>query len=125
MRDASGAVDATFENALFVLVSVMSRNRPGRCVVDAGHKALGNDQGMPAVAAEPGSGFEGATYAGPSDEHGTLTLASDNWMPELGAKLRLIPGHVDPTVNLYDWFVVVEDGAVVDLWEITARGAVT
>ena len=125
VRDASGAVDTTFENALFVLVSVMSRNRPGRCVVDAGHKALGNDQGMPAVAAEPGSGFEGASYAGPSDEHGTLTLASDNWTPELGAKLRLIPGHVDPTVNLYDWFVVVEDGFVVDLWEITARGAVT
>jgi 3-hydroxy-D-aspartate aldolase len=122
--DESGAVDATFEHALFVLVSVMSRNKPGRAVVDAGHKALGNDQGMPAVAAEPGSGFEGATYAGPSDEHGTLTLAGDNWMPALGDKVRLIPGHVDPTVNLYDWFVVVEDGVVVDLWEIAARGAV-
>lgn len=124
VRDETGAVDATFEHALFVLVSVMSRNTPGRAVVDAGHKALGNDQGMPAVAAEPGSGFEGATYAGPSDEHGTLTLAGDNWLPALGARVRLIPGHVDPTVNLYDWFVVVEDGAVVDLWEIAARGAV-
>jgi 3-hydroxy-D-aspartate aldolase len=123
VHDATGAIDATFENALFVLVTVMSRNKPGRAVVDAGHKALGNDQGMPAVAAEPGSGFEGATYAGPSDEHGTLMLATDNWMPPLGAKVRLIPGHVDPTVNLYDWFVVVEDGIVVDLWEITARGA--
>lgn len=124
VQDASGAVDATFEHALYVLVSVMSRNKPGRAVVDAGHKALGNDQGMPAVAAAPGSGFEGAAYARPSDEHGTLTLAGDNWMPALGEKVRLIPGHVDPTVNLYDWFVVVEDGIVVDLWEITARGAV-
>lgn len=136
VHDANGAVDTTFDNALFVLVSVISRNRPGYCVVDAGHKALGNDQGMPAVAADaatdasadaaagPGSGFDGATYAGPSDEHGMLHLASDNWTPELGAKLRLIPGHVDPTVNLHDWFVVVEDGVVVELWPITARGAV-
>ena len=53
-----------------------------------------------------------------------VTLAGGNWMPDLGAKLRLIPGHVDPTVNLYDWYVVVEDGTVVDLWQITARGAV-
>ena len=123
VHDASGAVDDTFENALFVLVSVLSRNKPGRCVVDAGHKALGNDQGMPAVAGDAPAGFAGATYAGPSDEHGTLTLASDNWRPELGAKLRLIPGHVDPTVNLYDWFTVIADGVVVDLWPIEARGA--
>ena len=123
VRDATGAVDRTFENALFVLVTVMSRNRPGHVVVDAGHKALGNDQGFPEIVAEPGSGLDGAGYAGPSDEHGTVTLAG-NWMPELGDRLRLVPGHVDPTVNLYDWFVVVEDGVVVDLWAITARGAV-
>lgn len=122
VRDETGAVDRTFENALFVLVTVMSRNRPGRVVVDAGHKALGNDQGFPEIVAGPGSGLEGAAYSGPSDEHGTVTLAG-NWMPELGDRLRLVPGHVDPTVNLYDWFVVVEAGVVVDLWAITARGA--
>jgi D-serine deaminase-like pyridoxal phosphate-dependent protein len=128
VRDATGAVDTTFENALTVLVTVMSRNRPGRAIVDAGHKALGNDQGFPHIVAEPGGGpdsigLRGATYSGPSDEHGTVTLAG-NRTPALGEKLRLIPGHVDPTVNLYDWFAVVDDGIVVDLWEITSRGAV-
>ena len=27
--------------------------------------------------------------------------------------------------DLHDWYVVVKDGRVVDLWPITARGAVT
>ena len=42
----------------------------------------------------------------------------------LGDKLLLVPGHCDPTVNLYDWYVCVRGGVVEDLWPITARGAV-
>ncbi|MDP4796211.1 MAG: DSD1 family PLP-dependent enzyme, partial [Rhodospirillales bacterium] len=65
----------------------------------------------------------GACYQGPSDDHGTLMLQDAARTVALGEKIRLIPGHCDPTVNLYDWFVVVQGGRVVDLWEITARGA--
>jgi 3-hydroxy-D-aspartate aldolase len=36
----------------------------------------------------------------------------------------LIPGHCDPTINLYDWYVAVRGGRVEALWPITARGAV-
>jgi 3-hydroxy-D-aspartate aldolase len=43
----------------------------------------------------------------------------------LGEKVLLVPGHCDPTINLYDWYVVARDGFVVDLWQITARGAVS
>ena len=42
----------------------------------------------------------------------------------LGDKIRLIPGHCDPTVNLYDWYVCIRGGRVEQLWPITARGAV-
>ena len=42
----------------------------------------------------------------------------------LGDKLRLIPGHCDPTVNLYDWYVCIRNNRVEQLWPITARGAV-
>ena len=108
-----------FRHSLHVLTTVMSATQPGRAVVDTGHKALGNDQGMPWVADIPG-----ATYARPSDDHGTLLLQDAVRDVVLGEKLRLIPGHCDPTVNLYDWFVVHQGGRVVDLWEITARGAV-
>ena len=44
-------------------------------------------------------------------------------LPALGAKLRLIPGHIDPTVNLHDWIVGVRGGHVAALWPISARGA--
>jgi len=42
----------------------------------------------------------------------------------VGDKLRLIPGHCDPTVNLYDNFICVRGGKVEAIWPITARGAV-
>ena len=117
-RDQQGNPFTDFRHSLYVLVTVMSAARPGYAVVDAGHKALGNDQGMPWVADIPG-----ALYERPSDDHGTLALDKAARGVLLGEKLRLIPGHCDPTVNLYDWYVVVQGGRVVDLWEITGRGA--
>jgi len=107
-----------FRHSLYVLATVMSATNPGRAIVDAGHKALGNDQGMPWVA-----DIAGARYVRPSDDHGVLELDEAARDAVLGEKIRLIPGHCDPTVNLYDWFVVTQAGRVVDLWEITARGA--
>lgn len=117
--DQRGDPFTEFRHSLYVLVTVMSATKPGRAVVDAGHKALGNDQGMPWVADIPG-----ARYQGPSDDHGTLILDDAARGVLLGEKIRLIPGHCDPTVNLFDWFVVVQGGRVVDLWEISARGAI-
>ena len=38
------------------------------------------------------------------------------------AKIRLVPGHCDPTVNLYDWYVGIRGNRVEALWPITARG---
>lgn len=118
--DETGAMTPEFEHALHVHVTVISKTRPGRCVVDAGHKALGNDQGMPWVA-----GLDDAEYGKPSDEHGTVTLGGADNRIHVGDRLRLVPGHVDPTVNLYDWFVGVRGGRVESLWPITARGALT
>jgi D-serine deaminase-like pyridoxal phosphate-dependent protein len=117
--DQRGDPFTEFRHSLYVLVTVMSATKPGRAVVDAGHKALGNDQGMPWVADIPG-----ARYQGPSDDHGTLVLDDAARGVLLGEKIRLIPGHCDPTANLYDWYVVVKGGTVVDLWEITGRGAI-
>ena len=43
---------------------------------------------------------------------------------QIGDKIRLVPGHCDPTVNLYDWYVGIRGNRVEQLWPITARGAV-
>ena len=108
-----------FEHSLFVLSTVMSRPSPRLAILDAGLKASSVDSGMPAVWQRPG-----LHYAKASDEHGVVEIAEAGAAPRLGEKLLLVPGHCDPTVNLYDWYVCVRRGVVEALWPITARGAV-
>ena len=103
-----------FDHALFILATVMSRASQ-HAVVDAGLKASSMDSGMPAVW-----GRDGARYTHASDEHGWIEGSP---LPSLGDKLMLVPGHCDPTINLYDWYVCVRNGVVEALWPITARGA--
>ncbi|HET7766694.1 MAG TPA: DSD1 family PLP-dependent enzyme, partial [Burkholderiales bacterium] len=91
---------------------------PGRAVVDAGLKASSVDSGMPLVYQR-----EGVEYAKASDEHGVLKISAGAKAPRLGEKLLLVPGHCDPTVNLYDWLVCVRERRVEALWPVTARGA--
>ena len=107
-----------FEQSLFVLATVMSVHSPDRAVVDAGLKASSVDSGMPLVHERPG-----VEYAKASDEHGVLRIAAGAKAPRLGEKLLLVPGHCDPTVNLYDWLVCARKGRVEALWPVTARGA--
>src|SRR5712692_10263568 len=107
-----------FEHALFVLSTVMSRPASDRAIVDAGLKASSVDSGMPTVWHE-----SGLDYVQASDEHGKIEIAAGAAAPVLGEKLLLVPGHCDPTVNLYDWYVCVRKGVVEALWPITARGA--
>ena len=104
-----------FEHALFVLTTVMSRPADAMAIVDAGLKASSVDSGMPAVWKR-----DGLVYTRASDEHGWVEGKS---VPALGEKLLLVPGHCDPTINLYDWYVCVRGGRVEALWPITARGA--
>jgi len=110
-----------FENSLFVYATVLSHAAPDRAVLDAGLKALSVDSGLPIPWRLPG-----VDYVSASDEHGKLALAptpgTDNSDLKVGDKLRLVPGHVDPTVNMYDWFVCIRDGRVEALWPIVGRG---
>ena len=122
---ADGRPVDTFGHALFVIATVMSKPAPGRAVVDAGHKALGNDSGFPDVW-----GLDGATYGRPSDEHGAIDLTNCKTEVSAGDRLLLVPGHCDPTVNLYDWYVGVRgmhtpDARVECVWPVSARGALT
>ena len=107
-----------FEHSLFVYATVMSRTREDIAVVDAGLKASSVDSGMPRVA-----DFPQAEFLKASDEHGVIKMNGSAGFA-LGDKIRLIPGHCDPTVNLYDHYVCVRGGKVEALWPITARGAV-
>ena len=117
--DRDGALTKAFEPSLFVWATVMSRPTEDRAIVDAGLKALAFDSGPPLVWDEPA-----ATYERASDEHGRLAVTAATNRLRIGDKLRLVPGHCDPTVNLYDWYVGIRASRVEAIWPITARGAV-
>ena len=96
-----------FRQSLFVLAAVMSRPVPERAVVDAGLKALSVDKGMPGV-----HGLAGVEFQRASDEHGVMKLEGAGQRLALGDRVWLVPGHCDPTINLYDWYVAVRGGRV-------------
>jgi 3-hydroxy-D-aspartate aldolase len=106
-----------FQQSLFILATVMSHCAPARAAVDVGLKAHSVDSGMPLV-----TGIAGAVYTKASDEHGVIELAGPGSV-KLGQKIRLIPGHCDPTVNLYDWLVCFRGDRVEAIWPVSARGA--
>ena len=117
--DAMGAPVSTFRHSLFVLSTVMSATRPGLAVLDAGHKSVAVDSGLPVVWQRPD-----IRYVSASDEHGKVEVGSDTAAPKLGEKMRLVPGHCDPTVDKFDWYVGVRGGRVECLWPVAARGGI-
>jgi 3-hydroxy-D-aspartate aldolase len=109
---------ADFEHSLFVLATVMSVPTADRAVLDAGLKSTSAEKGMPWVHGRPD-----LEVVGMADEHSKVKLGAESKPVRLGDKLKLIPGHCDPTANLHDWYVGVRNGRVEALWPIAARGA--
>ncbi len=104
-----------WENALFILTSVMSRAIPGQAVCDAGLKVQSLDSGLPVI-----HGRDDVTYLSASDEHGVIE--DRRGVLRINEKLKLVPGHCDPTCNLHDWYVGVRNGKVEVVWPVSARG---
>jgi len=104
-----------WENALFLLTSVMSHVKPGKAICDAGLKAQSVDSGLPFVY-----GRDDVKYVKCSDEHGVIEDPDGNL--KINEKLKLVPGHCDPTCNVHDWYVGVRGGKVEVVWPVSARG---
>ena len=117
-RNALAPDDHAFEQSLYVVAAVMSVPTRERAIVDAGLKSFAFDSGPPVVHAA-----HGLDYVKASDEHGVLAVAATAARPCPGDRIWLVPGHCDPTVNLYDWIVGVRAGHVECVWPIAARGA--
>lgn len=104
-----------WENAFFILTSVMSHAKPDKAICDAGLKAQSVDSGLPVIF-----GRDDVDYIKCSDEHGVI--ADPAQVLKVGDKLRLVPGHCDPTANVHDWYVGVRNGKVDCVWPVSARG---
>jgi 3-hydroxy-D-aspartate aldolase len=109
--------DNPFVPSLFVAASVVSANKPGRVVVNAGWKAFAADSGKPVALR---GGPPGAAFRFMGDEHGALDFEGDGG-PALGSTIEFLTSHCDPTVNLYGAFHVVRGDEVIDVWPIRAR----
>ena len=114
-QDGHRLDQAEWRNALFILTSVMSTAIPGQAVCDAGLKVQSVDSGLPVIF-----GREDVRYITCSDEHGVIEDKQNKL--SINDKLRLIPGHCDPTCNLHDWYVCVRNGQVEAVWPVSARG---
>ncbi len=93
----------------------MSHAKRDVAICDAGLKAQSVDSGLPVVF-----GRNNLTYLKCSDEHGVI--ADPTGALKLNDKLKLVPGHCDPTCNVYDWYVGIRNCKVECLWPVTARG---
>ena len=104
-----------WENALFILTSVMSHAKADKAICDAGLKAQSVDSGLPFIY-----GRDDVEYVKCSDEHGVIS--DPNGVLQINEKLKLVPGHCDPTCNVHDWYVGVRNGKVETVWPVSARG---
>ncbi len=114
-KDGNRIDRGEWENALFILTSVMSHAKADKAIVDAGLKAQSVDSGLPVVF-----GRDDVEYIKCSDEHGVV-MDTDGVL-KVNDKLKLVPGHCDPTANVHDWYVGVRNGKVEAVWPVSARG---
>jgi D-serine deaminase-like pyridoxal phosphate-dependent protein len=110
MDTAYAKLALPFRQALSVLSSVVSVS-PAYAVADCGLKALGMDHGNPKI--------DGATIWFCSDEHVTFAPVTPL---RVGARIRVMPAHVDPTVAYHERMHVVEGDRVVETWPVDLRG---
>jgi len=114
-KDGKRIDKGEWENALFILTSVMSHAKADKAIVDAGLKVQSVDSGLPLIY-----GRDDVTYVKCSDEHGVV--ADPGGVLKVNDKLKLVPGHCDPTCNVHDWYVGVRGGKVEVVWPVSARG---
>ena len=114
-KDGNRIDTGEWENAFFILTQVMSHAKSDKAICDAGLKAQSIDSGLPVIY-----GRTDVEYVKCSDEHGVI--ADPSGVLKVGDKLKLVPGHCDPTANVHDWYVGVRGGKVETLWPVSARG---
>ncbi|KAK7755449.1 hypothetical protein SLS62_002677 [Diatrype stigma] len=122
--DYRNAVGSFYSNSLTVLSTVLSdqgkRDGVRYVTTDAGLKSLTTDSGL---AECKDSRYE---YGVLGDEHGSLSWTDDGATPALavGDRLEMIPSHIDPTINLFDFYYAHRKGVIEEIWPVDSRGKV-
>jgi D-serine deaminase-like pyridoxal phosphate-dependent protein len=109
--------DMPFEYAVLVICRVISIIDKRHICVDLGHKSVAAESPLPRVY------FLNASEANPisqSEEHLVLETP-DSSKYSIGQVFYGVPKHICPTVALYDKVFVIENGRMVDTWNVIAR----
>lgn len=108
-----GGYGLPFAQALYVLSTVLNVNTQDRpyAVGDAGLKSFGMDHGNPTVADHGKTWFL-------ADEH---IVFSPQGPLKPGDRIRITPGHIDPTVAYHEWINVVDGEDVIERWPVDLR----
>ncbi len=114
-KDGKRIDQGEWENTFFILTQVMSHTKADKAICDAGLKAQSIDSGLPVIY-----GRTDVKYIKCSDEHGVIE--DPHGVLKIGEKIKLVPGHCDPTANVHDWYVGVRNGKVETVWPVSARG---
>jgi 3-hydroxy-D-aspartate aldolase len=116
--DIMGDGTPTFETSLMVETSVISANSPGLVTLDCGCKTLSTDGSLPRVIS---GAPRDARFVFIGDEHGALILG-DHQPPHIGDRIVMTTPHCDPTVNLYDFYHVIQGDTLTAIWPVSGRG---
>ncbi len=126
-RNTVDAESASYSDcAATVLATVVSTSVHGRAIIDAGSKMFSGDALLSGERKYFGyvQHHPEAILEDLSEEHGHLSVP-DNAPFRIGDRLRVIPNHICPCMNLQDYVFLVSADQVLDRWKVAARGMVT
>ena len=118
-----GGVAPTGSEAIHILATVVDKPEPGLALIDAGSKTLSSDATPDGIRAISADGRD-LSVVRANEEHGYLR-GKDVDSLKIGERLRLIPAHVCPVINLTSHVILVDGDRVKARWNVEARGGVT
>jgi D-serine deaminase-like pyridoxal phosphate-dependent protein len=111
--------DYGYVPAAVVMTRVISHPAADIITCDAGHKSVSADAGVPTCAVLGHPELQPLT---PSEEHLPMRVAAGYGRPNVGEVLYLVPRHVCPSVNNFNHAIIVEQGRMLGVEPVTARG---
>jgi D-serine deaminase-like pyridoxal phosphate-dependent protein len=117
METGYEAAAPSFNTALTVLATAISKTDGQRVVIDAGIKALSAERGMPTVKDRFGFILRDLNA-----EHGIIDLAEGASSIEVGDRIEVWVHYSDATVNLHRQMYGIRGGVVEQIFTIEANG---
>lgn len=116
--DYRNAIGTYYSHSLSLLATVISKQGERQVTIDTGLKSLTTDSGLAECKDTR------YTYDQLGDEHGSLKWEEGTPALSIGDRVEMIPSHIDPTVNLHDFYYAYRNGVIEEIWPVDSRGKV-